>query len=216
QSRTDARRYRGGDLRQHLPVHRIWPDRGSDRARGAPAGGREHVTDTAFKFVSTGRRVREDRRFVVGRGNYVAGIKRDRMLHVAIVPSTQASARIRHVDPSAALALPGVHHVVTGAELAAAVYPMMNWLYTPPRRRFWLAVGQTRYMGEWIAAVVADTRALAEDAADLVTVDYEPLPHVIDVEQAAEPGSAQVHPEHGSNVLLDKTFVWGEVEKHFA
>src|SRR5262249_59029234 len=121
QSRTDARRYRGGDLRQHLPVHRIWPDRGSDRARGAPAGGREHVTDTAFKFVSTGRRVREDRRFVVGRGNYVADIKRDDMLHVAIVPSAHAAARILSIDAAAALRVPGVHHVLAGAELAAAV-----------------------------------------------------------------------------------------------
>ena len=115
--------------------------------------------NAAFKFVSTNRRVREDRRFVVGRGNFVADIKRDGMLHVAIVPSPHAAARIVSIDAAAALAVPGVHHVLTGAELAAAVDPMLNGLDTPRVRRYSLAVGQTRYSGEWIAAVVADTRA---------------------------------------------------------
>jgi len=174
------------------------------------------MNETAFKFVSTNRRVREDRRFVVGRGNFVADIKRDGLLHIAIVPSAHAAARILSVDAAAALAMPGVHHVVTGAELAAAVDPMLNGLDTPRVRRFSLAVGQTRYSGEWVAAVAAETRALAEDAAERVAVEYAPLPHVTDVEHALTPQSPPVHPEHGSNVLLDKTFVWGEVDKHFA
>ena len=168
-----------------------------------------------FKFVSANRRVREDRRFVVGCGNYVADVKRDGMLHVAIVPSSHAAARIVSIDASAALDVPGVHHVLTGEELAAAVDPMLNGLDTPRVRRYSLAVGQTRYSGEWIAAVVADTRAIAEDAAERVDVSYAPLPHVVDVEQALDPSSPQVHPEHGPNVLLDKTFVWGEVDRHF-
>ena len=64
--------------------------------------------------------------------------------------------------------------------------------------------------------MVADTRALAEDAAEAIEIDYEPLPFVLDAEQALEPGGALVHEAHGSNVLLDKTFVWGEVDKDFA
>jgi 2-furoyl-CoA dehydrogenase large subunit len=174
------------------------------------------MNEPAFKFVSTNRRVREDRRFVVGRGNYVADIKRDGTLHVAIVPSAHAAAHIVATDASAALAMPGVHHVVTGAELAAAVDPMLNGLDTPRVRRYSLAVGQARYSGEWVAAVVAETRAHAEDAAERVAVEYAPLPHVTDVEHALTPQSPPVHPEHGSNVLLDKTFVWGDVDKHFA
>ena len=169
-----------------------------------------------FRFVSTNRRVREDRRFVVGRGNYVADIKRDGMLHVAIVPSPHPAARIVSIDATAALAVPGVHHVLTGEELAAAVDPMLNGLDTPRVRRYSLAVGQTRYSGEWVAAVAAETRAIAEDAAERVEVAYEPLAHVINIEHALDSASPPVHPEHGSNVLLDKTFVWGEVEKHFA
>src|SRR5271170_6918491 len=100
------------------------------------------MKEAPFKFVSTNRRVREDRRFVVGRGNYVADIKREGMLHVAVVPSAHPAARILSIDASVALATPGVHHVVTGAELAAAVDPMLNGLDTPRVKRYSLAVGQ--------------------------------------------------------------------------
>jgi 2-furoyl-CoA dehydrogenase large subunit len=79
-----------------------------------------------------------------------------------------------------------------------------------------LALDVARYAGEWVAAVVADTRALAEDAAEKVRVTYKKLPFVLDAEQAAEKASVLVHQAHGSNVLLDKTFVWGEVDKDFA
>ena len=76
-------------------------------------------------------------------------------------------------------------------------------------------VNVARYAGEWVAAVVADTRALAEDAAEAVAVEYEPLPFVLDADEAYA-GGTLVHEAHGSNVLLDRTFVWGEVEKDFA
>jgi 2-furoyl-CoA dehydrogenase large subunit len=171
---------------------------------------------SAFKFVATPRRVREDRRFVAGCGRFVADIRLPGMLHVALVPSQHAAARIVAIDRSSALAMPGVHAVITGVELAGAVDPLMNGLDTPGVRRFPLAVGQARYNGEWVAAVAADTRALAEDAAERVIIDYEPLPFVLDAEEALNPTSTPVHPEHGSNVLLDRTFVWGEVEEHFA
>ncbi len=169
-----------------------------------------------FRFVSTNRRVREDRRFVAGRGYYVADVALEGMLHVAILPSQHPAARIVSIDASAALAMPGVHYVLTGDELAAATEPLMNGLDTPNVKRHPLAVGETRYAGEWVVAVVADTRALAEDATEKVRVVYEPLPFVINAEQALLPDSPPVHPAHGSNVLLDRTFVWGEVEKHFA
>jgi 2-furoyl-CoA dehydrogenase large subunit len=169
-----------------------------------------------LKFVSTNRRVREDRRFVAGHGRYVADVELDGLLHVALVPSQHAAARIVSIDISAALKMPGVHATLTGEELAKAVEPLMNGLDTPQVRRFPLAVGQARYAGEWVVAVVAETRAQAEDAAEKVRVVYEPLPYVLDAEQALQPSSPPVHAGHGSNVLLDKTFVWGEVEQHFA
>jgi len=170
----------------------------------------------AFRFVSTNRRVREDRRFVAGHGQYVADVALEGMLHVAVLSSPHPAARIVSIDASAALAMPGVHYVLTGDELAAATDPLMNGLDTPLVQRHPLAVGQVRYAGEWVAAVVADNRALAEDAVENVDVRYEPLPFVISAEEALKPDSPPVHSAHGSNVLLDRTFVWGEVDKHFA
>jgi CO/xanthine dehydrogenase Mo-binding subunit len=169
-----------------------------------------------LNFVASKRRVREDRRFVAGRGRYVADIALDNMLHVAVVPSLYPAARILAIDAGAALAMPGVHCVLTGAQLAQAVAPLLNGLDTPSVRRYPLAVGRARYAGEWVAAVAAETRALAEDACEKVGVDYEPLRFVLDAEEALDPASPPVHPEHGSNVLLDKAFVWGDVERDFA
>jgi 2-furoyl-CoA dehydrogenase large subunit len=169
-----------------------------------------------FRFVSTDRRVREDRRFVVGKGRFAADIAVAGTRHVALVTCPYPAARIVALDKAAALAAPGVHYVLDGRELAVATQPLLAGLDTPKVPRRPLAVDVARYAGEWVAAVVADSRALAEDAAELVQVDYEPLPFVLDGEAAYAPGSPLVHTEHGSNVLLDRTFVWGEVEKDFA
>jgi 2-furoyl-CoA dehydrogenase large subunit len=168
------------------------------------------------RYVSSDRRVREDRRFVAGKGKFVADIDLPNTKHVAVVTCPHAAARIKSIDKSAALKMPGVHYVLDGAELAGATLPLMTGLDTPNVPRRPLAFETARYSGEWVAAVVADTRALAEDAAEAVEIDYEPLPFVLDAEEALKPGAVLVHEAHGSNVLLDKNFVWGEVEKDFA
>ncbi len=160
--------------------------------------------------------MREDRRFVVGKGQFVADIGLPNMKHVALVTCPYPAARIKSIDKSAALAMPGVHYVLDGAELAAATLPLMTGLDTPNVPRRPLAVDVARYSGEWVAAVVADTRALAEDAAE------EDRDRLRDAALRARrrtgdrTGRLLVHEAHGSNVLLDKTFVWGEVEKDFA
>jgi 3-oxo-Delta1-steroid hydratase/dehydrogenase large subunit len=168
------------------------------------------------RFVSSDRRVREDRRFVAGKGRFVADIDLPNAKHVALVTCPHPAARIKSIDKSAALKMPGVHYVLDGAELAAATLPLMTGLDTPNVPRRPLAFDVARYSGEWVAAVVADSRAQAEDAAEEVAVVYEPLVFVLDAEEALQKGSPLVHEAHGSNVLLDKTFVWGEVEKDFA
>ena len=169
-----------------------------------------------FRFVSTDRRVREDRRFVAGKGKFVADIQLPNTKHVALVTCPHAAARIVSIDKSAALKMPGVHYILDGAELAAATLPLMTGLDTPNVPRRPLAHEIARYSGEWVVAVVADSRAQAEDAAEEVVIDYEPLPFVLDAEQALESNDILVHEAHGSNVLLDKTFTWGEVDKDFA
>jgi CO/xanthine dehydrogenase Mo-binding subunit len=169
-----------------------------------------------FRFVSSDRRVREDRRFVVGKGHYVADVTLPGTLHVALVSSPHPAARIVSIDKTAALAMPGVRYVVDGDEIAGATAPLLAGLDTPNVPRRPLAHRVARYAGEWVAAVVAESRALAEDAAEAVVVEYEPLPFVLDGEEAYKPGSPLVHEAHGTNVLLDRTFVWGEVDKDFA
>jgi 2-furoyl-CoA dehydrogenase large subunit len=169
-----------------------------------------------FRFVSTDRRVREDRRFVAGKGRFVADIQLPNTKHVALVTCPHAAARIVRIDKSAALKMPGVHYILDGAELAEGTLPLMTGLDTPNVPRRPLAHEIARYSGEWVAAVVADSRALAEDAAEAVEIEYEPLPFVLDAEQALESTDILVHEAHGSNVLLDKTFTWGEVDKDFA
>src|SRR5260370_29196259 len=133
----------------------------------------------SFRVVSTSRRVREDRRFVAGHGQFVADVALEGMLHVAILPSQHPAARIVSIDASAALSMPGVHYVLSGDELAAATDPLMNGLDTPKVRRHPRAVGQSRYDGDRVVAVVADSRALAADSTEKVRVTYEPLPLVL-------------------------------------
>ncbi|MDJ0391113.1 xanthine dehydrogenase family protein molybdopterin-binding subunit [Roseomonas sp. E05] len=169
-----------------------------------------------FRYVGKKRRVREDRRFATGDGHYAADVALPGMLHAVPLQSEYPAARIVAIDASAALALPGVRAVLTGAELAAAIEPLMNGAHAPLVRRYPLAVGQVRYAGEWVAVVVAESRAIAEDARELIAVEYAPLPFVLDGEAALDPASPPVHPDHGSNVLLDRHFVWGEVDAAFA
>ncbi|MCS6891954.1 MAG: xanthine dehydrogenase family protein molybdopterin-binding subunit [Rhodovarius sp.] len=169
-----------------------------------------------FRYIGRRRRAVEHRRFVTGQGRFAADIALPGLLHVAIVASPHASARIARLDASAALALPGVQAVLTGEELQPEIEPMLPGVDAPEVRRFPLARGVVRYAGEWVAAVVAESRALAEDAAELVEVDYDPLPHVVDPEAALAPDAPLVHPAHGSNLLFRREFVWGPVEEEMA
>src|SRR3989442_13514006 len=115
-----------------------------------------------FRFISSDRRVREDRRFVVGKGRFAADIALPGVRHVGVVTCPYPAARILEIDKSAALAMPGVHTVVDGRELAAATQPLMAGLDTPNVARRPLAVEVACGVGEWVAAVVADMRALSE------------------------------------------------------
>ena len=136
--------------------------------------------------------------------------------HVALVTCPYPAARIVAIDKAPALAMPGVAYVLDGRSSPPRPCrsPPGSTRRNVPRRP--LAVDIARYAGEWVVAVVADTRARAEDAAEQVRITYQRLPFVLDAEEALEPESPPVHADHGSNVLLDRTFVWGEVERDFA
>lgn len=175
----------------------------------------QHPAYQAFKYIGRHRRAVEHRRFVTGDGHYAADVVPAGLLHVAIVASPYASATIESIDASMALAMPGVHAVLTGEELNAAVEPMQPGVDAPQVARYPLAFGVVRYAGEWVVAVVAETRALAEDAAEMVDVQYKPTPHVVDPEAAMALDAPQVHPAHGSNIIWQRKFTWGDVDTHF-
>ncbi len=169
-----------------------------------------------FRYIGKHRRAVEHRRFVQGQGRFAADMQPAGLLHVALVASPYPSARIVSIDASDALAMPGVHAVLTGEELCRQTSALQIGVDAPDVVRYPLADGVARYAGEWVAAVVADSRALAEDAAELVAVDYESLAHVVDPEAALGDDAPRVHPAHGSNVIFRRTFTWGTVDQDFA
>lgn len=172
--------------------------------------------ESHFRRVGHKQRVKEDGRFIRGQGRFVADVVLPGMLHVALVSSPYAKARIVGRDDKEALALDGVVTVLWGDELAANSNPLANALHTPGVRCFSLAHEEVRYAGEWVAAVVATSRRVAEDAVELIDVDYAPETPVLDSEAALLPDSAPVHAAHGSNVLYHHTFTWGPVDDDFA
>jgi carbon-monoxide dehydrogenase large subunit len=153
---------------------------------------------------------KEDPRLITGTATYVGDMALPGMRHVTFVRSPYAHAKIRGIDTAAALALPGVYAVVTGADLAALCAPMpmssageggdaggdRNANHTHHA----LSVDRVRYVGEAVAAVIADTPSLAADAATEVVVDWEPLPTIVDMERAAAAGAPLLFDDMSSNI----------------
>ncbi len=169
-----------------------------------------------YRYVGRRRRTQEDGRFVTGRGRFVQDVQLPAMLHVALVQSPYPRAKLVGIDVEKALTSPGIVAVVTGDELAEHVSPLLQGIDAPGVRSLPLAHGMVRYVGVWVAVVVADSRYRAEDAVELIEVDYEELPAVVDPEMAMAHDAPLVHPTHGSNVFLQKNFSWGPVEEDFA
>ena len=149
---------------------------------------------------------REDPEFLRGESKFTADVSLPGMTHVAILHSTEAHARIRGLDTTAAAKMPGVIRIFTGADLAGKMMPMVCiWKpadveshfpphpYGLPGAQTALATDRVRYFGEWVAAVVAETREQAYAARDAIKVDYEPLPAVTNAEEALKPGAPQLH-----------------------
>lgn len=148
------------------------------------------------------------RRLLEGAAVYVDDIRLPRMLHVVFVRSPFAHARIRSIAVADAAAAEGVAAVYTGADLRAHVQPMVATLAhfkgMKAAAQHCLAVDRACWQGEPVVAVVARSRRLAEDAAQKVTVDYEELPVVTDMERALDPGSPVIHPELGDNLCFTR------------
>jgi CO/xanthine dehydrogenase Mo-binding subunit len=170
----------------------------------------------AFQYLGTPMPVLEDRRFVRGRGRYIADLELPGMLHIAVVSSPVAHARLGSVDVSAALTAPGVVTALTGSDLVERMEAIPQELEIPGVRWYPLAVDKIRFAGEWVAAIVATSRAAAEDAAELVDFEYDELLPVVDPEAALRPDAPVLHEAHGSNVVWQDTVTWGDVDGAFA
>ena len=163
-----------------------------------------------------GKPIRRDHdiRFVKGEGEYVDDLRIE-CSHVAILRSVYAHARLVKVDTSKAAAMPGVLAVITGDEVAKVTKPVPPRAITKPAIQYVMATGKVRYVGEPVAAVVAENRYLAEDALEQIEVEYDPLPPVVEIQDALRKDSALLFEEAGSNVLMDDTLQHGDVEKAF-
>src|ERR1700749_2868704 len=177
----------------------------------------------AERYTGASIKRSEDPRILTGAGRYVDDIKLPGMLHAAFVRSPMAHALVLSVDVSAALALPGVVAVLTGADLEAMTVPgpdalmaLMGW--KGPTPEFTLrAPDKVRFVGDPVAIAVAESRYLAEDGCELVEVDYDDLPPVVDAAFALDPGSPPLFANLGDNIArLHSRNEFGDVAATFA
>jgi aerobic carbon-monoxide dehydrogenase large subunit len=164
----------------------------------------------------------EDPALLTGRARFVDDVKLPGTLHAAFVRSTHAHARIGAIDTTGALAMPGVHAVLTANDMPGRLateplpMPVPNAAITAMRTQHALARGEVCYVGEAIAAVIAEDRYLAEDAAAAVAVDYEMLPAVSDCRDALAPGAPRSHSDLSTNVAAFVPMAYGDIERAFA
>src|SRR2546426_8486815 len=154
---------------------------------------------------------REDQRFITGTGRYLDDIKLPGMAYLAILRSPYAHANIRSVNVDAAKSKPGVLAAFTGADIPYNPLPMawpaggsaglQNNVNTPRV----LATDSVKWTGEGVAVVVAETQSQAVDALEKIDVDWDPLPAVVDAEEATKPGAPQLHENAPNNVVFDWT-----------
>ena len=159
-------------------------------------------------------------RLMQGRGLYVSDMELPRMVHVVFLRSPHAHARITGIDAAAARRVPGVVAIVTGEQLAAVITPWvgvlshLKGLKSAPQHA--IAIDRACWQGEAVAAVVATSRAVAEDAAEIVSVEYQELDAVTDMRTALDPGTPVIHPSLGDNLAFERNLDAGAVDQAFA
>jgi carbon-monoxide dehydrogenase large subunit len=165
------------------------------------------------KYVGASIKRREDPRLIQGKGGYVANIQLPNMTYLTVKRSVYGHAKIKRVDTTRAKALPGVVGVFTGQDLIDGGVGKLPCGWNVPNikvpARWPLAVDKVRHVGDGVAVVVAESAYIAEDALDLIDVDYEALPVVTDAKAAAAPDAPLVHDDIPENV----SYTWGIGDK---
>src|SRR5215207_7166595 len=157
----------------------------------------------------------EDAALLTGAGRFIDDLGvRPGTLHAAVLRSPHAHAVIRSIKTDAARRAAGVYAIVTGAEVMALSAPLLAGVKSPVNS--WpIAVDRVRYAGEPVAVAVATDRYVAEDALDLIEVEYQPLPVVMTPLEAADASSTPLHDGLGGNVASDRTFSYGNPSEVF-
>lgn len=176
--------------------------------------------DTATSLIGARARRSEDPRLLVGNGRYLDDVRLPGMLEAAVLRSPFPHARIVRIDVSRARELPGVFDVITGSELPDLVDPQpVIWQVIPGQRMpksYALPTDRVRYVGEAVAIVAAVDRYVAEDAVELIDVEYEPLPVASTLDEALAEDAPRLYDEYPDNRMGQHTFTTGDVEKAFA
>ncbi|MDG6904472.1 MAG: xanthine dehydrogenase family protein molybdopterin-binding subunit [Nitrososphaerota archaeon] len=168
------------------------------------------------KSIGTPVRRIEDLQILQGKAGYTDDFEFADQHHAAILTSPYAHAKIRRIDVSKALSLPGVVYVLTGEEVAVRTKPMIaRAAGKSPTSHYIMAVGKVRYVGEPVAAVVAKDKYTARDAVELIEVEYEPLPVVASIAEALKPKAPLIYEELGKNEVVSDRFVLGSVDEAF-
>lgn len=170
---------------------------------------------TPTKWVGRSIRRTEDKRLLMGKGQFLDDMKLSGMYHAAVLRSPFPHAVIKSVDVSEALKIPGVRGVLTGEDVARMSRPFPQAV-DEPLEYYCIAVDRARYVGEGVAVVVAEDRYLAEDALQAIRVDYDPLPAVVDVEKAIEESAPILHPKVGTNLINHRKLRYGDPDTAFA
>ena len=180
----------------------------------------EHIpqkrTDDGDEFSIIGKRVpRIDGRIkVTGEASFAADLLLPGMLWGKILRSPHPHARILNIDTSRAERVPGVRGIVTGKDAVALGGEKYGFL--PRTRDKWaMEIEKVRYVGDEVAAVAAIDKDIADEALDLIEVEYEPLPAVFDPEEAMREGAPQIHDHVKNNISAESHQVWGDVEAGF-
>jgi len=182
--------------------------------------GPAHIFDKPNRYIGQPSPRVDAARLLQGRGRFVDDETLPRMVHAAFVRSPHAHAKILEIETTNAKPAPGVIAIYTGDDLAEHVTPYvgvlthMKGLRSAPQHP--LAVGIARWQGEPVVMVIATSRALAEDACELVQVDYDELPPVVDTETALDGDAPVIHPEFGNNLAWERDVVAGDIDAAFA
>ena len=178
------------------------------------------MTETARRYMGNSVPRKEDAVLLAGRATFTDDIRLPGMLHLAVLRSPHAHASITAIDTSAAREQPGVAAVFTGDDLADewAIGVPCGWPVTEDTNvpDHWpLARGEVNHVGEGVAVVVAEDRYKAQDALEHIDVDYDPLPAVVDVDEALEDGSPLAHEQFGTNECYTWPLATGDIDEAF-